>query len=88
MEGLILKKRLSLDLDLDNYNDRKIWEYLETKKVKSKAIKSILNAFLDGTEIPRENILTQTNENLKKETNENIIDLKKSEVDPAVIEGF
>lgn len=83
-----MKKRLSLDLDLDNYNDRKIWEYLETKKVKSKAIKSILNAFLDGTEIPRENILTQTNENLKKETNENIIDLKKSEVDPAVIEGF
>ncbi|CEN21236.1 hypothetical protein [Paraclostridium sordellii] len=83
-----MKKRLSLDLDLDNYNDRKIWEYLETKKVKSKAIKSILNAFLDGTEIPRENILTQTNENLKKGTNENIIDLKKSEVDPTVIEGF
>ena len=30
------KKRLSLDLDLENYNDKKIWDYLETKKVKSK----------------------------------------------------
>lgn len=25
------KKRLSLDLDLEDYNDKKIWDYLETK---------------------------------------------------------
>ena len=55
------KKRLSLDLDLEDYNDKKIWDYLETKKVKSKAIKSIISAHLDGVEIPKVNIEIKDN---------------------------
>ena len=47
------KKRLSLDLDLEDYNDKKIWDYLETKRIKSKAIKNILSAYLDGADLPK-----------------------------------
>lgn len=77
------KKRLSLDLDLDNYNDKKIWDYLETKKVKSKAIKSILNAFLDDVDISKER--SYDKEEVIKEKEES---LKVSEIDPSGISGF
>lgn len=77
------KKRLSLDLDLDNYNDKKIWDYLETKKVKSKAIKSILNAFLDDVDISKERLYDK--EEVIKEKEES---LKVSEIDPSGISGF
>ena len=77
------KKRLSLDLDLDDYNDKKIWDYLETKKVKSKAIKSIISAYLDGVEIPKVNIETKDKECL----NDTEL-LNKDDIDASGLAGF
>ena len=77
------KKRLSLDLDLDDYNDKKIWDYLETKKVKSKAIKSIISAYLDGVEIPKVNIETKDKECL----NDTEL-LNKDDIDASGFAGF
>ena len=77
------KKRLSLDLDLDDYNDKKIWDYLETKKVKSKAIKSIISAYLDGVEIPKVNIETKEKECL----NDTEL-LNKDDIDASGFAGF
>lgn len=77
------KKRLSLDLDLEDYNDKKIWDYLETKKVKSKAIKSIISAYLDGVEIPKENIETKDKEGL----NDTEL-LNKDDIDASGFAGF
>ncbi|MBQ6631806.1 MAG: hypothetical protein IJH55_06830 [Romboutsia sp.] len=77
------KKRLSLDLDLDDYNDKKIWDYLETKKVKSKAIKSIISAYLDGVEIPKVNIETKDKECL----NDREL-LNEDDIDPSGFAGF
>ena len=77
------KKRLSLDLDLEDYNDKKIWDYLETKKVKSKAIKSIISAYLDGVEIPKVNIETKEKECL----NDTEL-LNKDDIDASGFAGF
>ena len=77
------KKRLSLDLDLDDYNDKKIWDYLETKKVKSKVIKSIISAYLDGVEIPKANIETKDKECL----NDTEL-LNKDDIDASGFAGF
>ena len=77
------KKRLSLDLDLEDYNDKKIWDYLETKKVKSKAIKSIISAYLDGVEIPKVNIETKYKECL----NDTEL-LNKDDIDASGFAGF
>ncbi len=77
------KKRLSLDFDLDNYNDKKIWDYLEQKKVKSKTIKSILNAYLDGVELPKEDIKKAS---IEVDTEEEL--LNKDDVDSSVFVGF
>ena len=77
------KKRLSLDLDLEDYNDKKIWDYLETKKVKSKAIKSIISAYLDGVERPKVNIETKDKECL----NDTEL-LNKDDIDASGFAGF
>lgn len=74
------KKRLSLDLDLENYNDKKIWDYLETKKVKSKAIKSIISAYLDGVDI------SELDKDNKEHTDEEL--LNKDDIDSSVFIGF
>ncbi len=76
------KKRLSLDFELENYNDRKIWDYLETKKVKSKTIKSILNAYLDGAYLTEENLI-EYRDDIKEEDRLNI-----NELDPNGFSGF
>ena len=74
------KKRLSLDLDLEDYNDKKIWDYLETKKVKSKAIKSIISAYLDGVDI------SELDKDNKEHTDEEL--LNKDDIDSSVFIGF
>lgn len=74
------KKRLSLDLDLEDYNDKKIWDYLETKKVKSKAIKSIISAYLDGLDI------SELDKDNKEYTDEEL--LNKDDIDSSVFIGF
>ena len=74
------KKRLSLDLDLEDYNDKKIWDYLETKKVKSKAIKSIISAYLDGLDI------SELDKDNKEHTDEEL--LNKDDIDSSGFAGF
>lgn len=77
------KKRLSLDLDLDKPWEKIIWDYLEDEKVKSKAIKKILFAHIEGNEIE-----------IKKNANCNdLANNKKTEelienIDPSIINGF
>ena len=81
------KKRLSLDLDLDNYNDKKIWDYLETKKVKSKEIKSILNAYIDGADLPKREEYTNSTKSVT-EKNEKEEILNKDDIDSSGFAGF
>lgn len=76
------KKRLSLDLDLEDYNDKKIWDYLQTKKVKSKAIKSIISAFLDGSELNKLDVAYS-----KDNTDDEVL-LNKNEIDSSGFVGF
>lgn len=47
------KKRISLDLDLDNPWDKKLWDYLESQGVKSKVIRRILYSYLEGEDLPK-----------------------------------
>jgi len=75
----LTKKRLSLDLDLDNYNDKKIWDFLETQQVKSKAIKNILSEKIDSMDLPKKDEKAITIEDE---------DLKIEDIDPSVLEGF
>ena len=81
------KKRLSLDLDLEDYNDKKIWDYLQTKKVKSKAIKSIISAYLDGVELPPIDTL-YSKDNIEKEYVGDEGLLNKDDIDSSGFVGF
>jgi len=80
------KKRLSLDLNLEDYNDKKIWDYLETKRIKSKAIKNIISAYLDGVDLPK----TENNGNEDNKVNEYAEDalLDKDDIDSSGFAGF
>lgn len=83
------KKRLSLDLDLEDYNDKKIWDYLETKRIKSKAIKNILSAYLDGVDLPKiDNNGSKDNKgDVENEYSEDVL-LNKDDIDPSGFAGF
>lgn len=83
------KKRLSLDLDLEDYNDKKIWDYLETKRIKSKAIKNILSAYLDGVDLPKidNNVNKENKSNRENEYSEDVL-LNKDDIDPSGFAGF
>ncbi len=83
------KKRLSLDLDLEDYNDKKIWDYLETKRIKSKAIKNILSAYLDGADLPKidNNVNKENKGNRENEYSEDAL-LNKDDIDPSAFAGF
>lgn len=83
------KKRLSLDLDLEDYNDKKIWDYLETKRIKSKAIKNIISAYLDGVDLPKiDNNGEKDNKgNRENEYSEDAL-LNKDDIDPSAFAGF
>ena len=83
------KKRLSLDLDLEDYNDKKIWDYLETKRIKSKAIKNIISAYLDGANLPKidNNGDKENKGNRENEYSEEVL-LNKDEVDSSGFAGF
>lgn len=77
------KKRLSLDLDLDKPWEKIIWDYLEDEKVKSKAIKKILFAHIEGNEIDiKKNVKCDDLSNNKK--NEEVI----KDIDPSIINVF
>ena len=83
------KKRLSLDLDLEDYNDKKIWDYLETKRIKSKAIKNIISAYLDGADLPKidNNGDKENKGNRENEYSEEVL-LNKDDIDPSGFVGF
>ena len=83
------KKRLSLDLDLEDYNDKKIWDYLETKRIKSKAIKNIISAYLDGADLPKidNNDEKDNKGNRENEYSEDAL-LNKDDIDPSAFAGF
>lgn len=81
------KKRLRLDLDLEDYNDKKIWDYLQTKKVKSKAIKSIISAYLDSEELLKINSV-YCKKNKEKECVDNKELLNKDDIDSSAFVGF
>ena len=83
------KKRLSLDLDLEDYNDKKIWDYLETKRTKSKAKKNILSAYLDGADLPKidNNVNKENKSNRENEYSEDAL-LNKDDIDPSGFVGF
>ncbi len=72
------KKRISLDLDLDNPWDKKLWEYLEGQGVKSKTIRRILYAYLEGQELPKSIIEKNINVEMSNKAND---DVKFTELD-------
>lgn len=80
------KKRLSLDLDLDKPWEKIIWDYLEDEKIKSKAIKKILFAYIEGNEIEIKKSMNNKVDELKKDDKSKI--LNKEEIDPSIINGF